>query len=339
MPLARLLLMLFPVEGWADYRAQGLTDRALEYLSEESDAPLFLWVHYIDPHTPFQADPGDLDLGAWSAEIRQRQPEVLEDGTVVGAVFAGTANVRGGMLWLGPEDRQRIEEYYDRTISYVDREVGRLFGALRERHGERRVVSVLTSDHGEEFWDHGHFEHGHDYYREVTRIPMVIWSPGFVPSGRIAGGPVGLVDVAPTLLDLAGLEVPSAEAPDEGRSLVALLRSGLRDPPEGELDAGSSSGENRVRFSGGNLYGLPAVLLEDEGWRFILRANGAEELYEVFDDPGERHNRAPDHPELVERYRALLEPRLAVFLENRADAAAALDPETLKALQSLGYVQ
>lgn len=339
IPLARLLVTLLPPQGWADYRAQGITDRALEFLAEEAEAPLFLWVHYIDPHTPFQSDPAEYDLAAWSAEIHQQQPEVLDDGTVVGKVFAGTSNVRGGLLWLGPEDRRRIEEYYDRTVSYVDGEVGRLFAALRQRLGERRVVAVLTSDHGEEFWDHGHFEHGHDYYRELTRIPLVFWAPGVVPAGRGSGSPVGLVDVAPTLLDLAGLEVPAAEALDEGRTLVRWLGAPPRDEAAGAVDAGGSDGESRMRFSEGNLYGLPAVLLEDERWRFILRANGAMELYNVVEDPAERYNRVLEQPELVERYRAVLEPRLAVFLENRASEAAKLDPETLKALQALGYVQ
>ncbi len=112
-----------------------------------------------------------------------------------------------------------------------------------------------------------------------------------------------------------------------------------RDEAAGAAGAGGSGGESRMRFSEGNLYGLPAVLLEDERWRFILRANGAMELYDVVEDPAERHNRVLEQPELVERYRAVLEPRLAVFLENRAGEAAKLDPETLKALQALGYLQ
>ncbi len=76
-------------------------------------------------------------------------PETPDDGTVVGEIFAGTSNVRGGMLWLRPEDRRRIEDYYDRAVGYVDAEVGRLFAALRERDG-RPVVATVTSDHGEE---------------------------------------------------------------------------------------------------------------------------------------------------------------------------------------------
>ena len=339
VPLARLVLALVPDEKLGDYRAQGITDAALSWLAEESEAPRFLWVHYIDPHTPFQADPAKLDLDALAAEIRQLEPEVREDGTVVGEVFAGTSHVRGGTLWLVPEDRRRIEEYYDRAVAYVDEHVGRLFEALREGATERPVIAALTSDHGEEFWDHGHFEHGHDYYREVTRVPLLFWSasgsspqaPGgvSVPAGRVSPDLVGLVDVGPTLLELAGIEPPQAESPDEGRSLAPLWRAaepgGERSPPP--------------RFAGGNLYDLPAVLLEEGPWRFILRANGAEELYDVTRDPEERNNLAFQYPEVAERFRELLRPRLDAFLRGAGgDGPAELSPEAIEALRSLGYV-
>ena len=329
VPLVRLMLAPMPDEKLGDYRAEGVTATALEFLAEDDDAPLFLWVHYIDPHTPFQADPANLDFDAWQAEMRQHMPETLDDGTVVGEVFAGTSHVRGGMLWLESEDRLRIEEYYDRAVGYVDRHVGQLFAALRER-SERPVVAALTSDHGEEFWDHGHFEHGHDYYREVTQVPLLLWGPGTVPQGQTLDGVVGLVDVGPTLLELAGLEAPAPETPDEGRPLSPLW---LAADPGSEPPA-------IPRFAGGNLYDLPAVLMEDGRWRFILRANGAQELYDVTGDPEERHNLAQAHPDVVERYRQALEPRLATFIEGgTGDGPAELSPETLEALRSLGYVQ
>jgi len=334
VPLVRLVLSFIPDEKIGDYRAEGLTAASLAWLAEESDAPRFLWVHYIDPHTPFQADPSKLDFDAWKAEMRQVQPEPLEDGTVVGEVFAGTSHVRGGMLWLVPEDRRRIGEYYDRAVGYVDRHVGELFDALRARAGERPVVVALTADHGEELWDHGHFEHGHDYYREVTRVPLIFWCAacpaGTVPAGRTEGALAGLVDVGPTLLELAGLEPPPAAAPDEGRSLAAFWRA---EGPE-------SRPPPAPRFAGGNLYDLPAVLIEDGPWRFILRANGEQELYDVENDPRERRNLAGEKPEVAERYRQVLEPRLATFLGDGAgDGPAEISPETLESLRSLGYLQ
>ena len=136
--------------------------------------------------------------------------------------------------------------------------------------------------------------------------------------------------MGPTLLELAGLEAPAPEAPDEGRSLTASWREG-----------GTSEALTALpRFSEGNLYGLPAALLEDGSWRFFLRANGTQELYDVVEDSEERNDLSRDHPEVVERYRRVLEPRLAeLFASGERDGPQEISPETLKALRALGYVQ
>lgn len=322
--LPRLVLSFIPPEKIGDYRAEGMTRKALEYLAEDGEGPLFLWVHYIDPHTPYLDDPSRLDPGAFLQEVEEVRPKVLDDGTVVGEAFTATGQVRGGNLWLNPEDKRRLAEYYDRAVAYVDQSLGPLFDALRERKSSRGVVLALVADHGEELWDHGHFEHGHDYYRELTEVPFLLWGPGIVPEGEAVEEVVGLVDVGPTLLELAGLDVPEPAADDEGRSLVARIRGEGEAPP---------------RFSGGNLYGEPSVLVEEGRWRFILRSDGREELYDVVDDPGERSNVAARLPEVSERFRALVVPRLAAYLEQEGGTAAELSAETLKALQTLGYVQ
>ena len=329
LPLTRLIVALTPPRKWGDYRAQGLTDIALRWLDEPDPRPLFLWVHYIDPHTPYRADPASLDPAALAEMIHQTHPPLREDGTVVGDTFAATDLVRSGTLWLGPRDRDRIRQYYAGAVAYTDTHVGRLFEALRARAAKRLVVAVLTADHGEEFWDHGHFEHGHDYYREVTWIPLVFWGPGAVPAGQTSPGVVGLVDVAPTLVELAGLPAMAPQAPDEGRSLAGLWRAG----------EGTDPSTTPARFSGGNLYGLPAVLVEHGQWRFLLRANGVRELYDVTHDPEERQNRAFEHPDLAERYGRVLEPQLAALMHTGVGAAPKLSPEQLEALRALGYVR
>jgi hypothetical protein len=226
LPLTRLIVALTPPAKWGDYRAQGLTDIALRWLGEADPRPLFLWVHYMDPHSPYQADAARLDVSALGDMIHQDQPPVRADGTVVGDIFAATDLVRSGAIWLGPRDRERLKEYYAGEVAYTDRHVGRLFEALRARSAKRKVVAALTADHGEEFWDHGHFEHGHDYYREVTWVPLVFWGSAAVPPGRTVDTVAGLVDIAPTLVELAGLPAMPPEAPDEGRSLTGLWGGG-----------------------------------------------------------------------------------------------------------------
>jgi arylsulfatase A-like enzyme len=330
LPLTRLIVALTPPEKWGDYRAQGLTDIALRWLGETDPRPLFLWLHYIDPHTPYQADPALLDPAALAEMVHQEQPPLREDGTVVGQIFAATDLVRSGALWLGPRDRDRLREYYAREVAYTDTHIGRLFEALRARGAKRKVVAALTADHGEEFWDHGHFEHGHDYYREITWVPLVFWGAGTVPDGRTVTTLVGLVDVAPTLVELAGLPAMVPQTPDEGRSVAGLWSTA----------DGAETPTAPARFSGGNLYGLPAVLVEHGPWRFILRTNGVQELYDVTHDPQERHNVALEHVDVSERFRQALEPQLAALMHTAKGATEQrMTPGQLEALKALGYAR
>ena len=336
LPTTRWLARRLPAERLGDPRARGVVDRALELLDapDSKGRPTFLWLHLIDPHAPYQADPDHLELVDVVAEL-EAEPMPDAEGSLVGDRFVQAHRVRGGSLWLAPTDRQRLEAHYDRAVSYTDHHLGRLFEALR-RH-PRPVVVALTADHGEEFWDHGQFEHGHDYYREVTWVPAIFWAPDRVRGGQRIAEPAGLVDLGPTLLELAGLEPPPEPAWWEGWSLAGALT------PAGS-DGSNVSGDPAAldlppRLAGGNLYGFPAVALVDGPWRYILRANGQDELYHVETDPGERRNLAFLEPAVAARYRALLEPRLRVHLEVGDPSSRPADPADLDALRSLGYVQ
>ena len=161
-------------------------------------------------------------------------------------------------------------------------------------------------------------------------IPLILWSPDLLPSGLVIEELVGLPDLAPTLLTLAGLEVPEPQTEDAGESFTDLWQSGAA--PEVQ--------PTRLRYSEGNLYNLPAVLIEEGPWRFILRANDRGELYDVTRDPDERFNVALDFPEVTSRLRQLAAPRLTAYLAGRDDSGRPeLSPEELRALQALGYAE
>lgn len=324
LPLGRLALRLLPSTFLGDPRAAAVTDRALTWLADDDPAPLFLWLHYIDPHAPYRADPEALQVISMVDEL-EASPQAADDGTVVGQHFVAAHWIRGGLVWLGAEDRRRLIQYYDGAVRYTDQHLGRLFDALRQRQAQRPSIVAFTADHGEEFWDHGRFEHGHDYYTEVTRVPLFFWSPGRLPADRTVDEPVGLVDVAPTLLDLVGLPVPEASGWDDGLSLVPGWQQETFDLPP--------------RDAGGNLYNYPAVLIEDGPWRAILRGHGQLELYHLPSDPLERRDVAFVQPEIAKVYRDILQPRLDTFMAAAGDDASQLSPEDMEGLRSLGYVQ
>ena len=324
VPLGRLLLHLLPLEALGDPRAAAVTDRALQWLADDDPAPLFLWLHYIDPHAPYRAHPEALQRISMLEEL-EASPKAADDGTVVGQFFVAAHWIRGGLVWLSQEDRRRLEAFYDGAVRYTDLHLGRLFDALRQRQVQRPTLVAFTADHGEEFWDHGHFEHGHDYYHEVTRVPLFFWAPGLLPAGRTVDEPVGLVDIAPTLLDLIGVPGPEADSWDDGLSLVPGWQAETFDLPP--------------RDSGGNLYNYPAVLIEEGPWRAILRAQGQLELYHVPSDPLERRDVALLQPETAAVFRKILQPRLDAFMVAAGEDADGLSAEDMEGLRSLGYVQ
>ncbi|MCB9765129.1 MAG: sulfatase [Alphaproteobacteria bacterium] len=317
LPLTRVLLSVVPPEDVGDIRAQGITDRALAVLAEDASRPLFLWVHYADPHSPYLEDPTQLE---WVRPLDLLEPPkaLQPDGTVVGPRFSAIHDVRSGALWLTPADRARLETYYDRAVVYVDQEIGRLLDALRARPNP--PVVVFTADHGEELWDHGGFEHGHAYWREVTRAPLVLWGPGVSPG--VVSAPVGHVDVFPTTLALAGLDVPSVAGDDVGVTL----------PPLGPAPQGP-------RFAEGNLYDLPGALVVDGPWHLTLHANGQTSLYQVLEDPDEVQDRSWAEPDVTARLRAMAAPRLEATAGPSGGVGLELDVGSVEGLRALGYVE
>jgi arylsulfatase A-like enzyme len=139
--------------------------------------------------------------------------------------FTSTPNPGGLLHWLlhvpetlSPEQRQSELDAYDGSIAYVDDQIGALLAAIRQQHGDRDLLVVVTSDHGEEFGEHGGFLHGRHLYREAIHVPLILWQPERVPAGVRIARPVTNAAIPATILDLFGWAPPPALA----RSLKPL---------------------------------------------------------------------------------------------------------------------
>ncbi len=181
--------------------AEATTDAALAWLAQAGERPWFLWVHYQDPHGPYEtphpsavADaPGELELN------------VLDNESGYGGIPAYQA-------LPGLFTRRAYRERYDEEVRYLDEHVARLLEALPADTG-----IVLTADHGEAFGEDGYFfAHGHGIGLDQVRVPMIVRAPGATAAVRQT--PVSGIDVAPTALALAGIEAPEGF---RGRSLLA----------------------------------------------------------------------------------------------------------------------
>lgn len=211
--------------------------------------PMFLWVHFLEPHNWMQAgNPADDD-----------------------------------------ERRRR----YDASLAEVDRYLGVILGGLPTT-GPRQPFVVVTADHGEALGEHGTPYHSSDLYNSQLRVPLVVTGPGLSP--RRLGEPVGLVDLAPTLLDLAGFAPPTG--PDvDGKSLRDLVTGARLPEPAGGLVYAAMITDRSVAS------GARAVIKGT--WKLIETRRGAE-LYDLAADPHEARDQAKQQPARVAELRALL---------------------------------
>jgi arylsulfatase A-like enzyme/Flp pilus assembly protein TadD len=205
---------------------------------------------------------------------------------------------------------------YDGEVTYADAEIGRILRAIKDRGDEGRTVVVVVGDHGESLGEHGERTHGMLLYDGALRIPLVIAGPGVAAGDRQL--PVSIVDVAPTVLRLAGLNVPAGV---QGHDLFT-----------GPAAAHEVYAETLYPQTLG--WSSLTALVEDR-WKVITPDGGAEELYDLERDPGERDNVSPQKREVVQAAAA----RLSAIRKSEATASAsAPSAEAQERLRALGYV-
>ena len=290
-----------------------ITDQAMEWVSHSGETPLFLFLHYYDVHSDY-------------ASLPEYETEFLRpyDGIADGST-AQLAAHREGKVSLSSADAPNLIDRYDAGIRQMDAEVGRLLDFLRERGLWEDTFFVLTSDHGEEFFEHGGVLHGQTQYQEVLRVPLMVKGPG-VPHGRRVPTPVSLVDVAPTLLDRAGIAVPEGL---DGLDVAPLWSEGGR-----ELEA-------RYLFSEADHNNVEHDITRSVRYKsFKLHFNRLSREYRIYDlsrDPAEQADVSADQQQAF----SALSERLDVFMASEKVEAPVrtLSEEEIEKLRSLGYLR
>jgi choline-sulfatase len=260
-----------------------------------------------------------------------------EDITRRGIEFLRAHRDRPFFLWLHyydphrwhfPPERflRRIPDSpYHAEILYVDDGIGRIASEITRLGMRGRTLLLVTADHGEGNGEHGEETHSYFVYDTTMRVPLILWGADLLPRGRVVQPLVRTVDIAPTLVDLAGLP----PLPDvQGVSLRPLLAAGAPDPM---LTGYGESIEHLVTF------GTSILRFVRQGrWKYIHKVH--PELFDVVDDPGELHDLAGQHPETVERLRARLRELVAAAPPRAEGAEVVMDEERLAQLAALGYV-
>lgn len=295
------------VVSWVD---NYLTDRAASGV--DPDKPLFLWIHTIDPHSPY--DPPD-------AYREDHLPEVSAD--LAEASLDVVNNLRAGRRALTDELMADLWALYDTEIQYGDESFGELRRVL-ERHGLDDAVLTVLSDHGEEFMEHGNWEHGRALHVESLDVPWIVYVPGMEP--HHVDTPAQHLDVLPTLLAVTGAPGPS------GLAGHAWLDPGARlIEPEAP----------RRIFSHLHLDGAERLSIEDGTYKLMVEMRGDEAIFpQLFDlraDGAETHNLWGERPVRGGWLRRLLLERRSRGTVQPGEEVQ-LDEETRKSLEALGYL-
>jgi arylsulfatase A-like enzyme len=302
------------------------TDRSLTETLERALAALdgfgsrerfFFFLHTYDVHCPYTPSPRFAELFGEDPEA-----EFIETRGRCGNPHFNSMHLSDGQVRF-------ISNQYDASVREADDALGKFFAALDERGLLDRTVLIVTSDHGEEFQEHGQIGHERTLYRESLMVPLVIHAPSLRP--RRVVEPVGLIDLAPTLLDLAGVEAP---AEMEGRSLLPLIR-GARDS-DGVLAADAFA--QTPRFSELDRHVPLRSVATQEMHLIVNRRTGRLELFDFRADPMEQVNLAVADSSRARQLAALIAERERARVRRQPPAIWDLSPEDIQRLRNLGYV-
>ena len=283
-------------------------------LPEKTGRPFFLYLHELDPHSPYEP------LPPYADDLKEAYVGDLDDRHVVARGY------RFGLIDLEPADVDHMKRLYNGEVRYMDRFLARLLAQLQKSGVRDQTLIVFVSDHGEEFGEHRGLGHGATLFEESIRVPM-IWSlPGVLPEGERSAQPASLVDVTPTVLELLGLPFPVVT---QGQSLLGAMLDPRAEDPQKNLVAILKDSHDSLRSG---------------RWKLIREGVQSDSfrLYDLERDPEERLDRWATHPiqgsvlkqELLWQR---VEDSALRALQPPVPVSEELDPDTAAQLRALGY--
>ena len=293
---------------------------------DDAEEPFFLWLHYMDTHTPYVPAP--------------RYIREVSDG-ILGTHRMLHAHTRTGLGWDVDERTLReLRTLYQAATRQVDDSIGRVLDSLSANGLDSETAVVLAGDHGEEFQDHGHLAHYPKLYDELIQVPLIVNVPG-VDGDRVEGQ-VGLDAIPPTVTDLLDVDAPEVWT---GESLLPTVADGAA-PADEPIVSVTVRGEEVTTqpipraLDDGDLL----VSVRDRDWTYIRNlATDDEELYHRPTDAGQTVDRSTDLDAaaraVVDRYRPVTDAHAELLRSGASDAdrSPEVDADLGARLEALGY--
>ena len=290
--------------GWLPSQATPMTEFALRELDHLHDggSPIFMWLHYNDPHSPYSAPGAMLHFSKRYVDEFRHQPPPLE-----------TANA--------------IRAAYEAEVRYTNQAIEHFLNELRVRGLYDASLIVFTSDHGEEFWEHGSVEHGHTLHNELVNVPLIVKMPAGVYASQRVESAVALVDTMPTILEVTGVSVPKSL---RGHSLLGLLDGRWQLRPEPVFSEAVSKGNEQKALRSDDYTVIVTPSLRSR--RVYNRRTDSSELHDISGKSGRWQ-------ELAVRLDKWSAEMIARAFENESTAAPVDAKQLERQLKALGYIQ
>ena len=290
------------VAGVFDQRADVATRKAINWLRHNGKEKFFLLVHYFDPHYPY--DP----------------PEAYVKSFLKASMSPNERNIAN----------------YDGEIRFMDSEVGKLLNTVKSVGLDANTLIIIMADHGEGLGQHGWMQHGMYLYDEQVRIPLIMSLPDVIPTNTRLNSITEAIDIAPTILDLLGLE---SEKGFSGESLAPMIQ-GVKTLPRSAVFI-ERRHYKAAKFANFVVRGNKFAV-RHENLKYIWAAEeGTKELYNMHDDPEELSNVVEKYPDAADRLEKMI-----IIWKNEQEGGhghkrleQSIDSQSLEKLKSLGYVE
>lgn len=277
-----------------------------ELVQEKIEEPFFLYIHYMDPHSPY-FPPEEF--------LKKVNP----------AAVSRSINVPNlAQHNLAPEELQAVIDSYDAEILYQDYLISQVFEILNDTY-DNDFIYLITADHGDELGDHGGTGHGVTLYNEVIKVPLFFYGPGIINEGDVINQPVQVIDIVPTILDINNIVYDEDEY--EGSSIF------------------TNKSDDFESFAAVWKTTQPAGSIISNEWKYIhYFEDDNHELYNLKKDPGERQNLIDIYPEISIRLENRLQEYLQLNID-KYDHPEPVEPlkkgpdeDIEERIRALGYI-
>lgn len=313
-------------------KAENVVERFDLWLRKNKNKPFFVYLHFMDTHLPYNA-PSDFKKIFEPVQINSVLNEYIDAAYEVRVL---------NRIGLSELDKQHFVNLYDAEIRYFDHHFGLICERLKDQGQFKKTLIILTSDHGEEFWEHNGSEHGHSLYKEVLHVPLIFKYSSKLQARQIKSY-VQLNDLFSTILSLSGIEDKSDLI---GENLLLHLTE-------------DTSRRKQFFFEGIGFGAEKKGILKD-GWKLIKNTGKRSpdaldlfgdftkylcpvyekgfELYNINEDFPEKHNLIGKHPQVAGRLKTYLNLFESESFDSKKTKKTDLEKK-LRDLKSLGYIK